>query len=89
MEFDDIFGFKKVTISENPLIFQISGLSGHSAMVVKKITHRKTGTTLAIDIVVVLAREGMFGSFEHKIIVEPDINKIVIGTENYEIWSRK
>lgn len=66
----------------------ISGLSGHSALVVRNITEIPEGETIRVHVYLGLAKEGLSGSFQYMVGIDDKVNRLLFGAENSVIWQR-
>jgi hypothetical protein len=90
LEHSSVIGFKAVETSKpESTVVRISGLSGHSALSIKKITTVREGTSQVVLVHVFLGRSGTSGSFSYDVIVPNSVNEIRFGKERVTIWTRK
>jgi len=72
------------------VVVRISGLSGHSALSVKRITsHVENGTIIVIVHLFSLPGQGTSGNFQYDVPVPESVNEIRFGQKNELIWQRK
>lgn len=88
LESKDVLFFKVQQVASSPLKIELSGLSGHSAMSVRKITEVVNGESLQIVVYLTLATSGSSGNFDYTVTVPPSANSISFGNEKTVIWTR-
>lgn len=67
---------------------RISGISGHSALSVKKITSNSENATITVIVRLFLVREETSGYFQHDVPVPESVNEIRFGQKRELIWKR-
>ncbi|MFA7229634.1 MAG: hypothetical protein WC071_00035 [Victivallaceae bacterium] len=81
-----IFNFKVVENQrDNNDYLVISGLCGHSAYGVNKITYQKEKDKIIMLIEIALKHNG---SFKEEILISKDISELLLGKERSVIWER-
>ncbi|MFI5103207.1 MAG: hypothetical protein ACHP9V_07575 [Terriglobales bacterium] len=70
-------------------VVRISGLSGHSALSVKKITSHVENGEITVIVRLFLAREGTSGNFQYDVPVPESVNEIRFGQKKELIWRRE
>jgi hypothetical protein len=89
LEYRDTMQFKAVSLPSPQPTVRISGLSGHSALAVKKITTEKEGSSIIVLVHLFLAKEKRSGSFEYDVPVPDSVNEIRFGKGKVLIWKRE
>jgi hypothetical protein len=89
LEAKDVVFFKTVEVSSSPLVeLKITGLSGHSALVVSDVTKIVDGDSLTVLVHLALTRSGLSGRFTYDINLPPEVNVVYFGEEKAVIWKR-
>ena len=87
LELKDIQHFQALEEKQGSVL-QISGLAFHSALAVEKMTTKKEGNNLIVELHLVRAQKGLSGSFSYKIPVPEDATSVLFGKARKEIWRR-
>lgn len=70
-------------------ILNISGLSAHSALVVKNMESKIIDNhILSVKIALTMARSGTSGSFNYTVNLPKEINSVEFGNERQVVWRR-
>lgn len=91
LEHKDTLQFKVQQLPDQvPLKIKVSGLSGHSALSVSKITTEINGSVLIIYVHLTLATISgeTSGRFDYELIIPDSINEIKFGKKKVSIWKR-
>jgi len=91
LEHEDVLQFKVQPLPDQvPKQIKVSGLSGHSALSVSKITTEMNGSVLIIYVHLTLAAisGGTSGRFEYELTIPESINEIQFGKKKVSIWKR-
>jgi hypothetical protein len=89
LEFKDVQDFSVTeTRREGAVYLRISGLAFHSALAVDHIETFTTGDTLVVKALLIRARKGKSGRFEHVVEVSPAIRRVVFGDDRHQIWPK-
>lgn len=88
LELKDVLSFSATQVSADPLTIKVSGLAGHSALVVSKITVIQKNEAATIVAHLALASEGKSGSFDYAYAVPASVNRVSFGSEGSVIWNR-
>jgi hypothetical protein len=88
LELDDVQSFRSVQASADPLTIKVSGLAGHSALVVSRIDVIQKDDVATIVVHLALASNGRSGSFDYAYLVPGSVNSVSFGSENAVIWKR-
>lgn len=87
LEYRDVINFSLNEDRKGDQVhLRIGGLSGHSALGVKRINVVARGDELVVKPIIVLARNHWYGNFDYTLAVPPNIKRVVFGDEHYEIW---
>lgn len=88
LELKDVRFFSSTQANADPLIIKVSGLSGHSALVVSRIEVIQENDAATIVAHLALASNGMSGSFDYVYVVPGSVNSVSFGSKNAVIWKR-
>ncbi len=87
LEFRYVMGFSVDEERTGDQVYlRIGGVSGHSALGVKRIDVVAEGEELVVKPIMVLARNRWPGNFYYTLAVPTNIKRVVFGEEHYEIW---
>lgn len=89
LEYKDV-QFPKVqeTKNNNSVSLNISGLAFHSSLAVSNIETRIENHSLMVYVNLIIAKEGLSGSFSYELAVPNSIDEVRFGNEKILIWSR-
>lgn len=89
LEYEDIGFFTVREVGDDAAVLEISGQCMHSALAVKSVRVKKKRDSLAVYLKTSLCvKEGDFGAFRYEIRIPADVNRVVLGTREKEIWRR-
>jgi hypothetical protein len=86
LEKEYTWNFRVTELNGNEL--RVSGLSGHSAFAVSKITVVRKRQDLIMCVRLALGRSGLRGDFDYVICLQPEIDRVLFGRDRIEIWRR-
>jgi hypothetical protein len=88
LELKDVLFFKSTQASAEPLTIKVSGLAGHSALVISRIDVIQKNDAATIVAHLALASNGRSGSFDYVYVVPGSVNSVSFGSGNAVIWKR-
>lgn len=89
LEYEDIGFFTVREVGDDVAALEISGQCMHSALAVKSVCVKRKRDSLAVYLKTSLCvKEGDSGAFRYEICIPADVNRVVLGTREKEIWRR-
>ncbi|MDE7391640.1 MAG: sodium ion-translocating decarboxylase subunit beta [Treponemataceae bacterium] len=89
LEYEDIGFFTVREIGDDAAMLEISGQCMHSALAVKSVCVKKKRDSLVVYLKTSLCmKEGDSGAFRSEIRIPAEVNRVVLGTGEKEIWRR-
>ncbi len=89
LESRDTIQLKAVWLHSSDPALRISGLSGHSALAVKKITTEREDSSIVVLVHLDLAKGKRSGSFEYDVPIPDSVNQIRFGKDKALLWKRE
>jgi hypothetical protein len=90
LEFKDVQSFSLSEDRNDGLLsLRISGLAFHSALAVERVETITKDDTIVVKVLLVPARSGLSGRFDHTVSVPSKIQRVVFGENGYQIWPKR
>lgn len=90
LEYKDVQGFSCVAeVGDSGTRIRLQGLAFHSALAVEELKTSVEGNTMAVQVFLTPAKNGLSGRFDYLIDIPDGIEQVVFGTRRHPVWTKR